>query len=91
LSSRRFGTTRGSVVDAVDVGVDVAAVGMDRGGDSHRRGVGAAAAGVVIRLVCGLMPWKPATTATSLRSLKRLTISLPSISRIRAEAWASDV
>ena len=46
---------------------------------------------VVIRLVCGLMPWKPATTATSFRSLKRLTISLPSISRIRAEAWASDV
>ena len=31
-------------VDAVDVGVDVAAVGLDRGGDRHRRGVGAAAA-----------------------------------------------
>ena len=44
---------------------------------------------VVIRLVCGLMPWKPAMTATSLRSLKRLTISEPSMSRMRAEAWAS--
>ena len=31
-------------VDAVDVGVDVAAVGLDRGGDRDRRGVGAAAA-----------------------------------------------
>ena len=44
-----------------------------------------------MRLVCGLMPWKPAMTATSLRSLKRLMISLPSISRMRAEAWASEV
>src|SRR6266404_2550658 len=44
---------------------------------------------VVIRPVSGLMPWKPAMTATSLRSLKRLTNSEPSISRIRAEAWAS--
>ncbi len=31
-------------VDAVDVGVDVAAVGVDRGRDRHRRGVRAAAA-----------------------------------------------
>src|SRR3978361_668605 len=46
---------------------------------------------VVIRLVCGLMPWKPAMTATSLRSLKRLMISVPSISRIRADACASEV
>src|SRR5882672_12057249 len=30
-------------------------------------------------------------TATSLRSAKRLMISVPSISRIRAEAWASEV
>src|SRR5947207_8869521 len=30
-------------------------------------------------------------TATSLRSLKRAAISAPSISRIRAEAWASEV
>src|ERR1700722_3210092 len=44
---------------------------------------------VVIRLVCGKIPWKPAMTATSLRSLKRVTNSLPSMSRIRAEAWAS--
>ena len=44
---------------------------------------------VVMRLVSGLMPWKPAITATSLRSLKRLMISLPSMSSIRAEAWAS--
>src|SRR5215471_8300834 len=44
---------------------------------------------VVMRPVCGLMPWKPAMTATSLRSLKRLMISLPSMSRMRAEAWAS--
>src|SRR5437868_2554834 len=44
---------------------------------------------VVIRPVCGLMPWKPEMTATSLRSLKRLMISVPSMSRMRAEAWAS--
>src|SRR3954469_12469251 len=44
---------------------------------------------VVMRLVLGSMPWKPAMTATSLRSLKRLMISLPSMSSIRAEAWAS--
>src|SRR6478752_9778712 len=44
---------------------------------------------VVMRLVLGSMPWKPATTATSLRSLKRVMISLPSMSSIRAEAWAS--
>src|SRR3569623_1247758 len=44
---------------------------------------------VVMRLGLGSMPWKPATTATSLRSLKRLMISLPSMSSIRAEAWAS--
>ena len=31
-------------VDAIDVGVDVAAFGADRGRDRHRRGVGAAAA-----------------------------------------------
>src|SRR5882724_10775037 len=46
---------------------------------------------VVIRPVNGLMPWKPAITATSLRSLKRLISSDPSISKIRAEAWASEV
>src|SRR5215467_15223380 len=44
---------------------------------------------VVMRPVCGLMPWKPAITATSLRSLKRWMISDPSISRIRADACAS--
>ncbi|MGY4423660.1 hypothetical protein ACVWY2_006109 [Bradyrhizobium sp. JR6.1] len=44
-----------------------------------------------MRPVCGLMPWKPAITATSLRSLKRPMISLPSISRMRAEACASEV
>ena len=36
-----------------------------------------------------MTPWKPAITATSLRSLKRPISSLPSISRIRAEAWGS--
>src|SRR5262249_42891523 len=44
---------------------------------------------VVMRPVCGLMPWKPAMTATSLRSLKRVMISVPAMSSIRAEAWAS--
>jgi hypothetical protein len=44
---------------------------------------------VVIRPVSAWMPWKPAITATSLRSEKRLMISLPSIPTIRAEAWAS--
>ncbi len=46
---------------------------------------------VVMRPVSLLMPWKPETTATSLRSLKRLTISLPSMSRMRAEPCASEV
>src|SRR4029079_3743200 len=31
-------------VDAIDVGVDVAALGVEGGGDRHGRGVGAAAA-----------------------------------------------
>src|SRR3954447_4715119 len=44
---------------------------------------------VVMRLDPGLMPWNPAMTATSLRSLKRLMISVPSMPSIRAEAWAS--
>jgi hypothetical protein len=46
---------------------------------------------VVMRPVSWLTPWKPETTATSLRSLKRLTISLPLISRMRAEPCASEV
>src|SRR3984957_18561547 len=30
-------------IDAIDIGIDIAAVGLDRGGDRHRRGVGTAA------------------------------------------------
>src|SRR3954452_20130016 len=44
---------------------------------------------VVIRFVSGLMPWKPAMTATSLRSWKRWISSEPSMPTMRAEAWAS--
>ena len=46
---------------------------------------------VVIRPVSLCSPWKPAITATSRRSLKRLISSSPLMSRMRAEAWASEV
>ena len=51
-------------VDAVHVGVDVAAVRLERRRHRHRAGVRAAAASVEMRL-SGATPWKPATTATS--------------------------
>ena len=41
---RASGTTRGSVVDAVDVGVDQAFIGLDRRRHGHGRGIGTAAA-----------------------------------------------
>src|SRR3954463_6836077 len=44
---------------------------------------------VVTRPVSLWMPWKPEITATSLRSLKRLTSSAPLMSRMRAEPCAS--
>ena len=44
---------------------------------------------VVMRPVSLCTPWKPAMTATSLRSLKRLISSAPLTSRMRAEPWAS--
>src|SRR5215212_9246051 len=44
---------------------------------------------VVMRPVSLWMPWKPEITATSLRSLKRLTSSAPLTSRMRAEPCAS--
>ena len=46
---------------------------------------------VVMRPVSLCTPWKPAITATSLRSLKRLISSAPLTSRMRAEAWAFEV
>ena len=52
-------------IDAVDVGVDVAAVGADGGRDRHRARVRAAAAQRRhAGRVSSWMPWKPATTAT---------------------------
>ena len=44
---------------------------------------------VVMRPVSLWMPWKPAITATSLRSWNRLTISSPLTARMRAEPCAS--
>ena len=42
---RAFGTTRGiGRVDAIDIGVDVAKIGLERDRDRNRAGVGAAAA-----------------------------------------------
>ena len=46
---------------------------------------------VVMRPVSLCMPWKPAITATSLRSLKRLISSSPLMSRMRAAPWALEV
>src|SRR5262245_12276929 len=46
---------------------------------------------VVMRPVSLCTPWKPAITATSRRSLKRLISSAPLMSRMRAEAWALEV
>ena len=43
---------------------------------------------VVMRPVSLWTPWKPAITATSLRSLKRLISSAPLMSWMRAEPWA---
>ncbi len=46
---------------------------------------------VVMRPVSLWMPWKPAMTATCLRSLKRLISSSPLMSSMRAEACAFEV
>ena len=46
---------------------------------------------VVMRPVSLWMPWKPASTATSWRSLKRLMSSAPLTSRMRAAACAFEV
>jgi hypothetical protein len=46
---------------------------------------------VVTRPVSLCTPWKPAITATSWRSLNRLTSSSPLMSRMRAEACAFEV
>ena len=46
---------------------------------------------VVMRPVSLCMPWKPAMTATSLRSRKRLISSSPLMSSMRAEACAFEV
>ena len=46
---------------------------------------------VVMRPVSLCTPWKPAMTATSLRSLKRLISSAPSMSRMRAEPCTFEV
>ena len=51
-------------VDAVDVGIDVAAIGLDRRRHRHRRGIRAAAAQRRDRPVSGTMPWKPVMTGT---------------------------
>ena len=79
-------------VDAVDIGVDVAAIGLDRGGDRHRAGVGAAAAergDAAGRRVDALEAGDHRDLA--LRSLKRLISSAPSMSSMRAEPCASSV
>ena len=49
--------------DAVDVAVDLADVGTERGGQRDRRGVGAPRPSVVTSLVSWETPWKPATIA----------------------------
>ena len=65
-------------VDAVDVGVDVAAVGADRRGERHRRRVRAAAPERRHPVRSACRPWKPATTAISPR-LKPSMSRAPSI------------
>ena len=69
LSSRRafVHDARIGGVDAVHIGIDVAAVGLDRRGDRHRAGVGPAAPKRGDPARGGSTPWKPAITATSLR------------------------
>ncbi len=77
-------------VDAVDVGIDVAAVGLDRGGDRHRAEVSEPPRPSVAMRLSGPMPWKPAITATWPSPMRRI-MSAPSISRMRAAPCALSV
>ena len=78
-------------VDAVDVGVDVAAVGLDGGGDRDRRRVGAAAPerGDAAGLLVDALEAGDDRDLLALR--KRLISSAPLTSRMRAEPWALEV
>jgi hypothetical protein len=87
--ARLLGDARIGGVDAVDVGVDVAALGPERRGEGDRLVSDPPRPSVVIR-PSGLMPWKPAITACR-PSANFASSRSVSIRSIRAAPWADVV
>jgi hypothetical protein len=76
-------------VDAVDIGVDIAAVGLDAAAMATALVSDPPRPSVAIRL-SGATPWKPATTATWPMPKRSISRS-PSMSVMRAAPWALSV
>ena len=78
-------------VDAVDVGVDVAAVGIERRRERDRRGVGAAAPERGHPVGFRVQTLEAGDDGDLASSRSRAMILDPSIASMRAAPWASSV